>query len=195
MRRRSRRQTSLSKTTDSSSNRVALATESVIEKKGIAPGVLPDVTAISNSSLLAWMFRFLRPVRSQVFFACTYLTFAVGAEVLAVKQTGRSRQRDSTARSRSRRSGRLPSLVSRPHRPPSEAAGCPPQLLHRHARSAGVAAGSDPRHRPLPLSALPPIRLRGKAQHDDGLLHPRSGVRQTPARRASAFTTPSPPAS
>lgn len=69
---------------------MASATEAVIDKKGIAPGVLPDVSAISTSSLLAWMFRFLRPVRSQVFFACAYLTFAVGAEVLAVKQTGRA---------------------------------------------------------------------------------------------------------
>ncbi len=54
------------------------------------PGVLPDVSGISTSKLLAWMFGFLRPVGTQVFFACSYLAFAVGAEVLAVKQTGRA---------------------------------------------------------------------------------------------------------
>ncbi len=70
--------------------RVSSPTEAVIDQKGAAPGVLPDVASISNASLLAWMFRFLRPVRTQVFFACAYLTFAVGAEVLAVKQTGRA---------------------------------------------------------------------------------------------------------
>lgn len=48
------------------------------------------MAAISNRALLAWMFRFLRPVKSQVVFACTYLALAVGAEVLAVKQTGRA---------------------------------------------------------------------------------------------------------
>jgi ATP-binding cassette subfamily B multidrug efflux pump len=51
---------------------------------------VPDLSAWSNAALLKWMFRFLRPVRTQVFFACAYLTFAVGAEVLAVKQTGRA---------------------------------------------------------------------------------------------------------
>ncbi len=36
------------------------------------------------------MFRFLRPVKWQVFLACFYLTGAVAAEVLSVKQTGRA---------------------------------------------------------------------------------------------------------
>jgi ABC-type multidrug transport system fused ATPase/permease subunit len=62
----------------------------VPEKTDAALAVLPDVSAISNRALLAWMFRFLRPVKAQVFFACSYLALAVGAEVLAVKQTGRA---------------------------------------------------------------------------------------------------------
>jgi ATP-binding cassette subfamily B protein len=69
---------------------VAPPTVAVTGEKRAAPGVLPDVSGISNRALLAWMFRFLRPVKSQVVFACTYLALAVGAEVLAVKQTGRA---------------------------------------------------------------------------------------------------------
>jgi ATP-binding cassette subfamily B protein len=76
---------------------VAPSTDAVSAAKGSrsipppqTPGVVPDLSAWSNAALLKWMFRFLKPVRSQVFFACAYLTFAVGAEVLAVKQTGRA---------------------------------------------------------------------------------------------------------
>ena len=88
MRRRWRRQISPSKII--ATNSVSSPTLAVTGQKEVPAGVLPDVSAISSSTLLAWMFSFLRPVRSQVFFACSYLAFAVGAEVLAVKQTGRA---------------------------------------------------------------------------------------------------------
>jgi len=88
MRRRWRRQISRSRII--ATNSVSSPTIAVTGQKEVPPGVLPDVSAVSTAALLAWMFSFLRPVRSQVFFACSYLAFAVGAEVLAVKQTGRA---------------------------------------------------------------------------------------------------------
>ncbi len=51
---------------------------------------MPDAYAVPQRLLLAWMFRFLRPVRWHVFVACTYLVLGVVAEVLAVRQTGRA---------------------------------------------------------------------------------------------------------
>ena len=43
---------------------------------------------ITNRQLVAWMFRFLRPIKGLVFLACLYLTLWVGAEVLTVRQAG-----------------------------------------------------------------------------------------------------------
>ncbi len=45
---------------------------------------------MSQGYLLAWMFRFLAPVKPLVFVACLYLTLGVGAEILTARQTGRA---------------------------------------------------------------------------------------------------------
>jgi ABC-type multidrug transport system fused ATPase/permease subunit len=51
---------------------------------------LLDVAPISNSGLLRWMFRFLRPVYGYVFYACLWLALAVATEVITTKTTGRA---------------------------------------------------------------------------------------------------------
>ena len=45
---------------------------------------------VSNTRLLLWMFRFLKPVKPLVFLACLYLSLWVGAEVMAVRQSGQA---------------------------------------------------------------------------------------------------------
>jgi ATP-binding cassette subfamily B protein len=47
-----------------------------------------EVAAISNASLLRWMFGFLRPVRLLCLLACVYLTLSIGLEVLTTRQMG-----------------------------------------------------------------------------------------------------------
>src|SRR5882724_3657111 len=46
---------------------------------------LPHFTAASNHFLFFWMFRFLRPVKGIVFFACFWLTLAVTVEIFVAK--------------------------------------------------------------------------------------------------------------
>ena len=46
---------------------------------------LPHFAAASNRFLFFWMFRFLRPVRGVVFFACFWLALAVAVEILVAK--------------------------------------------------------------------------------------------------------------
>ena len=48
----------------------------------------PEAASITNRQLLAWMFRFLRPVTGIVVMACVYLALWVGAEVLTTRQAG-----------------------------------------------------------------------------------------------------------
>src|SRR5213075_1917077 len=48
----------------------------------------PAATPTSNSELVRWMFQFAAPVKMLIFLACLYLALWVGAEVLAVRQTG-----------------------------------------------------------------------------------------------------------
>lgn len=43
---------------------------------------LPHFSSASNRFLFFWMFRFLKPVKGVVFFACLWLTLAVGVEIL-----------------------------------------------------------------------------------------------------------------
>jgi ABC-type multidrug transport system fused ATPase/permease subunit len=43
---------------------------------------------MTNRQLVVWMFGFLRPVKPLVFLACLYLSLWVGAEVMAVRQSG-----------------------------------------------------------------------------------------------------------
>jgi ATP-binding cassette subfamily B protein len=45
---------------------------------------------VPNRKLLAWMFRFLRPVAGLAAIACAYLALTVGAEILAVRQSGQA---------------------------------------------------------------------------------------------------------
>jgi ATP-binding cassette, subfamily B, multidrug efflux pump len=45
---------------------------------------------VTNAQLLRWMFGFLRPVKSLVFLACLYLSLWIGAEVMAVRQSGQA---------------------------------------------------------------------------------------------------------
>src|SRR5262245_4614796 len=47
-----------------------------------------EVAAISNASLLRWMFGFMRPVRLLCLLACVYLTVSIGLEVLTTRQMG-----------------------------------------------------------------------------------------------------------
>jgi ATP-binding cassette subfamily B protein len=42
----------------------------------------------TNRQLVAWMFKFLSPVKPLVFVACFYVAASIGVEVLAVRQTG-----------------------------------------------------------------------------------------------------------
>jgi ABC-type multidrug transport system fused ATPase/permease subunit len=51
--------------------------------------VLPSLEGLSNRFLLAWMFRFLRPVKPLVFLTCLYLTLWGTAEIITTKQTAR----------------------------------------------------------------------------------------------------------
>src|SRR5205823_10317723 len=51
------------------------------------PAATP-VIPTTNSQLVRWMFQFARPVMMLIFLACLYLALWVGAEVLAVRQTG-----------------------------------------------------------------------------------------------------------
>jgi ATP-binding cassette subfamily B protein len=51
--------------------------------------VLPSLDGIGNGFLLAWMFRFLRPVKPLVFMTCLWLSLWAGAEILTTKQTAR----------------------------------------------------------------------------------------------------------
>ena len=46
---------------------------------------LPNYATATNRFLFFWMFRFLKPVKGVVFFACLWLTLAVTVEVLAAK--------------------------------------------------------------------------------------------------------------
>jgi ABC-type multidrug transport system fused ATPase/permease subunit len=46
---------------------------------------LPHFTAASNRFLFFWMFRFLKPVKGVVFFACLWLTLAVAVEIFVAK--------------------------------------------------------------------------------------------------------------
>jgi ATP-binding cassette subfamily B protein len=61
---------------------------------GNAGGVIVNpakiTEGVSNTRLLLWMFRFLKPVKPLVFFACLYLSLWVGAEVMAVRQSGQA---------------------------------------------------------------------------------------------------------
>lgn len=50
-----------------------------------ALALLPHFTTATNRFLFFWMFRFLRPVRSIVVFACLWLTLAVAVEILVAK--------------------------------------------------------------------------------------------------------------
>ncbi|HEV2294250.1 MAG TPA: ABC transporter ATP-binding protein [Tepidisphaeraceae bacterium] len=45
---------------------------------------------VTNAQLLLWMFGFLKPVKPLVFFACLYLSLWIGAEVMAVRQSGQA---------------------------------------------------------------------------------------------------------
>jgi hypothetical protein len=45
---------------------------------------------VTNTQLLLWMFGFLKPVKPLVFLACLYLSLWVGAEVMAVRQSGQA---------------------------------------------------------------------------------------------------------
>src|SRR5687768_18111310 len=42
----------------------------------------PGASQVTNRQLVAWMFRFLRPVKGLVILACLYLSLWVAAEVL-----------------------------------------------------------------------------------------------------------------
>ena len=50
--------------------------------------VLDAAQQVPNKQLLLWMFRFLRPVKWLALIACAYLALWVGAEVMAVRQSG-----------------------------------------------------------------------------------------------------------
>ena len=51
---------------------------------------LPTIEGVTNRFLLAWMFRFLKPVRPLVVLTCTYLALWATAEILTTKQTARA---------------------------------------------------------------------------------------------------------
>ena len=52
------------------------------------PAVVPESGALSNWRMMAWMFRFLKPVKALVFISCLWLTLGVGAEILSTRQFG-----------------------------------------------------------------------------------------------------------
>jgi ATP-binding cassette subfamily B protein len=52
------------------------------------PSVLQQAATLSNTKLLKWMFRFLRPVLGLAFLAGLWLVIWVGAEILAARQAG-----------------------------------------------------------------------------------------------------------
>ena len=134
------------------------------------PTLVPGLNEVTNVQLLRWMFSFLKPVKPLAFIACLYLAAWVGTEVLAVRQSGIAVNQI--------------------------------QILHENANAtshgvwnwifgandeAARAAHAVPCSRRVRFAAsrvpVPAHRRRDEAQHDDGLLHPRSGVRQTAARR------------
>ena len=57
---------------------------------------LPHFTTASNRFLFFWMFRFLKPVKGVVFFACVWLTLAVAVEILVAKWIERAVDRIQT---------------------------------------------------------------------------------------------------
>src|SRR6185369_15184906 len=52
------------------------------------PRAQPAATPTTNAELVRWMFKFAAPVKMLIFLAVLYLALWVGAEVLAVRQTG-----------------------------------------------------------------------------------------------------------
>jgi hypothetical protein len=65
----------------------AAAALAAIAEAPAAPRTQPTAPT-SNSELVRWMFQFAAPVKMLIFLACLYLALWVGAEVLAVRQTG-----------------------------------------------------------------------------------------------------------
>jgi ATP-binding cassette subfamily B protein len=55
-----------------------------------ASAIPPDPRSVTGRQLLAWMFRFLRPVKWQVVVAALYLAAVCGVEILTVNQSGRA---------------------------------------------------------------------------------------------------------
>ncbi len=60
----------------------------VLSRAPINPSNVSD--GVTNTQLLLWMFGFLRPVKPLAFLACLYLSLWVGAEVMAVRQSGQA---------------------------------------------------------------------------------------------------------
>jgi ATP-binding cassette subfamily B protein len=65
-----------------------ITTAPAIAEAPAAPRAQPAVAPTTNSDLVRWMFKFAAPVKTLIFLACLYLALWVGAEVLAVRQTG-----------------------------------------------------------------------------------------------------------
>ena len=56
----------------------------------LPPTLTSFAPAATNGQLLKWMFTFLRPVKLLACLACLWVAIFIGAEVLAVKETGRA---------------------------------------------------------------------------------------------------------
>ncbi len=71
-------------------NSVTALTQGAIDSQRIpaAARSLPDPKSVTNRQLLVWMFKFLRPVKPQAFFACLWLALAGTVEVLSTRQSG-----------------------------------------------------------------------------------------------------------
>jgi ATP-binding cassette subfamily B multidrug efflux pump len=59
-----------------------------LPRAAVNPSTVSD--GVTNVRLLLWMFGFLKPVKPLVFLACLYLSLWVGAEVMAVRQSGQA---------------------------------------------------------------------------------------------------------
>lgn len=63
---------------------------SVSPVSDVAAPAPPDPRSVTGRYLFAWMFRFLKPVKWQVFAAAAYLAAVCGLEILTVNQSGRA---------------------------------------------------------------------------------------------------------